>query len=162
MVPVCDKRYHIYNRFRHFWAEIKKLWNYPFQTAQVGLRSNRAGRHVCVHTCFPITPGTLGPYGMWQSIKNSSKCCLFPCVIRLYNSVILQFNNSMFFWHLNFQVFTWALEDVVWFTKLECLKKWQSPKPSISQKYRSCNNKDKNYVCLYCFFIQSCIVHIVC
>jgi len=30
MVPVCDKRYRIYNRFRHFWAEIKKLWNYPF------------------------------------------------------------------------------------------------------------------------------------
>ena len=29
MVPVCDKRYHIYKRFRHFWAEIKKLWNYP-------------------------------------------------------------------------------------------------------------------------------------
>ena len=29
MVPVCDKRYHIYNRFRHFWAEMKKLWNYP-------------------------------------------------------------------------------------------------------------------------------------
>ena len=29
MVPVCDKRYHIYNKFRHFWAEIKKLWNYP-------------------------------------------------------------------------------------------------------------------------------------
>ena len=29
MVPVCDKRYHIYNRYRHFWAEIKKLWNYP-------------------------------------------------------------------------------------------------------------------------------------
>jgi len=29
MVPVCDKRYHIYNRLRHFWAEIKKLWNYP-------------------------------------------------------------------------------------------------------------------------------------
>jgi len=24
MVPVCDKRYHIYNRFRHFGAEIKK------------------------------------------------------------------------------------------------------------------------------------------
>ena len=31
MVPVCDKRYHIYNRFRHFWAEIKKLWNYPLE-----------------------------------------------------------------------------------------------------------------------------------
>jgi len=31
MVPVCDKRYHIYNRFRHFWAEIRKLWNYPFR-----------------------------------------------------------------------------------------------------------------------------------
>jgi len=30
MVPVYDKRYHIYNRFRHFWAEIKKLWNYPY------------------------------------------------------------------------------------------------------------------------------------
>ena len=30
MVSVCDKRYHIYNRFRHFWAEIKKLWNYPY------------------------------------------------------------------------------------------------------------------------------------
>ena len=29
-VPVCDKRYHIYNRIRHFGAEIKKLWNYPF------------------------------------------------------------------------------------------------------------------------------------
>jgi len=29
MVPVCDKRYHIYNRFRQFGAEIKKLWNYP-------------------------------------------------------------------------------------------------------------------------------------
>jgi len=29
MVPVCDKRYHIYNRFRHFGADIKKLWNYP-------------------------------------------------------------------------------------------------------------------------------------
>jgi len=23
MVPVCDKRYHIYNRFRHFGAEIR-------------------------------------------------------------------------------------------------------------------------------------------
>jgi len=33
MVPVCDKRYHIYNRFRHFWAEIKKLWNYPLSLA---------------------------------------------------------------------------------------------------------------------------------
>jgi len=31
MVPLCDKRYHIYNRFRHFWPEIKKLWNYPFK-----------------------------------------------------------------------------------------------------------------------------------
>ena len=31
MVPVCDKRYHIFNRFRHFWAEITKMWNYPFQ-----------------------------------------------------------------------------------------------------------------------------------
>jgi len=29
MVSVCNKRYHIYNRFRHFWEEIKKLWNYP-------------------------------------------------------------------------------------------------------------------------------------
>jgi len=29
MVPVCDKRYHIYNRLCHFWAKIKKLWNYP-------------------------------------------------------------------------------------------------------------------------------------
>ena len=32
MVPVCDKRYHIYNKFRHFWAEIKKLWNYPLMS----------------------------------------------------------------------------------------------------------------------------------
>ena len=31
MVPVCDKRYHIYNKFRHFWVEIKKLWNYPLE-----------------------------------------------------------------------------------------------------------------------------------
>jgi len=29
MVPVSDKRYHMYNRFHHFWAEINKLWNYP-------------------------------------------------------------------------------------------------------------------------------------
>ena len=35
MVPVCDKRYHIYNRFRHFGAEIKKLWNYPLAFNQV-------------------------------------------------------------------------------------------------------------------------------
>jgi len=34
MVPVCDKRYHIYNRFRHFWAEIKKLWNYPLSAQE--------------------------------------------------------------------------------------------------------------------------------
>jgi len=31
MVPVGDKRYHIYNRLHHFWAEIKKLWNYPLK-----------------------------------------------------------------------------------------------------------------------------------
>jgi len=31
MVPVCDRRYHIYYRFRHFGAEIKKLWNYPLE-----------------------------------------------------------------------------------------------------------------------------------
>ena len=36
MVPVCDKRYHIYNRFRHFWAEIKKLWNYPLKHGVFG------------------------------------------------------------------------------------------------------------------------------
>jgi len=39
MVPVCDKRYHIYNRFRHFWAEIKKLWNYPLSSCHVNLIS---------------------------------------------------------------------------------------------------------------------------
>jgi len=37
MVPVCDKRYHIYNRFRHFWAEIKKLWNYPLKGNDLSL-----------------------------------------------------------------------------------------------------------------------------
>jgi len=37
MVPVCDKRYHIYNRFRHFWAEIKKLWNYPLARKALNL-----------------------------------------------------------------------------------------------------------------------------
>jgi len=37
MVPVCDKRYHIYNRFLHFWAEIKKLWIYPLQYIQIML-----------------------------------------------------------------------------------------------------------------------------
>jgi len=31
MVPVSDKRYHIYNRLRQFGAEIKKLWNYPLE-----------------------------------------------------------------------------------------------------------------------------------
>jgi len=36
-VPVCDKRYHIYNRFRHFWAEIKKLWNYPLLVPYVDM-----------------------------------------------------------------------------------------------------------------------------
>jgi len=39
MVPVCDKRYHINNRFRHFGAEIKELWNYPLQ--------------MCVWACQP-------------------------------------------------------------------------------------------------------------
>ena len=33
MVPVCDKRFHLYNRFRNFWAEIKRLWNYLFFVA---------------------------------------------------------------------------------------------------------------------------------
>jgi len=33
MVPVCDNLNYIYNRFRHFWAEIKKLWNYPLEAA---------------------------------------------------------------------------------------------------------------------------------
>jgi len=39
MVPVCDKRYHIYNRFRHFWAEIKKLWNYPLVSMALSMPS---------------------------------------------------------------------------------------------------------------------------
>jgi len=52
MVPVCDKRYHIYNRFRHFWAEIKKLWNYPL----VGLlRFNQQNKH-CILICFTMSP----------------------------------------------------------------------------------------------------------
>jgi len=42
MVPVCDKRYHIYNRFRHFWAEIKKLWNHPLQHASQLSRSEES------------------------------------------------------------------------------------------------------------------------
>ena len=42
MVPVCDKRYHIYNRFRHFWAEIKKLWNYPLRLGFCNTEANRA------------------------------------------------------------------------------------------------------------------------
>jgi len=45
MVPVCDKRYHIYNRFRHFWAEIKKLWNYPFMPVTVHGCDIPAGQH---------------------------------------------------------------------------------------------------------------------
>jgi len=54
MVPVCDKRYHKYNRFRHFWAEIKKLWNYPLtmtfpefytcSTVKITLSTNRSSR----------------------------------------------------------------------------------------------------------------------
>ena len=48
MVPVCDKRYHIYNRFRHFWAEIKKLWNYPlrFQLKKTAYPSQSCPKHV--------------------------------------------------------------------------------------------------------------------
>jgi len=38
MAPVCDKRYHIYNRFRHFWAEIKKLWNYPLYMGAISCK----------------------------------------------------------------------------------------------------------------------------
>jgi len=37
MAPVWDKRYHIYNRFRHFWAEIKKLWNHPLANRSIGV-----------------------------------------------------------------------------------------------------------------------------
>jgi len=45
MVPVCDKRYHIYNRFRHFWAEIKKLWKYPFNKSLVDIKQNNIKEH---------------------------------------------------------------------------------------------------------------------
>jgi len=46
MVPVCDKRYHIYNRFRHFGAEIKKLWNYPLFLIGLGRYGQQPYRYV--------------------------------------------------------------------------------------------------------------------
>jgi len=54
MVPVCDKRYHIYIRFRHFWADIKKLWNYPL----VVLCTNKTYRTEATKSvlCDPVYP----------------------------------------------------------------------------------------------------------
>jgi len=37
MVPVCDKRYHIYNRFRHFWAEIQKIVELSIDSVRVNI-----------------------------------------------------------------------------------------------------------------------------
>jgi len=50
MVPVCDKPYHTYNRFRHFWAEIKKLWNYPFCSPVAGPHLGDRNPLVCRDT----------------------------------------------------------------------------------------------------------------
>jgi len=63
MVPVCDKRYHIYNRFRHFWAEIKKLWNYPFtllfltreQTLTFGGSQHFSHSYTCTYVTHQLT-----------------------------------------------------------------------------------------------------------
>jgi len=57
MVPVCDKRYHIYNRFRNFWAEIKKLWNYPwnvftFVVKNIVYRYSNNKTSLVMHTFF--------------------------------------------------------------------------------------------------------------
>jgi len=58
MVPVCDKRYHIYNRFRHFWAEIKKLWNYPFHNSSClsifGMSSQACRDAMISYTCTQL------------------------------------------------------------------------------------------------------------
>jgi len=37
VLPVCDKAYHMNNRFQQMWAEFKKLWNYasPFNFTYV-------------------------------------------------------------------------------------------------------------------------------
>jgi len=58
MVPVCDKRYHIYNRFRHFWAEIKKLWNYPTSSFEQQYKNNIPNKqqpHTIKHTAVHAT-----------------------------------------------------------------------------------------------------------
>jgi len=49
MVPVCDKRYHIYNIFRHFGAEIKNLWNYPLACIK------KKGGQISTANTFPKT-----------------------------------------------------------------------------------------------------------
>jgi len=58
MIPVCDKRYHIYNRFRHFWAEIKKLWNYPLQEGECIVYTwfgNENNLKVHLSSCYKLT-----------------------------------------------------------------------------------------------------------
>ena len=57
MVPVCDKRYHIYNRFRHFGAEIRKLWNYPLSLHMLGEQISTEGPlHKIIYCSVQFVP----------------------------------------------------------------------------------------------------------
>jgi len=54
MVHVCDKRYHIYNRFRHFGAEIKKSWNYPLDPVFSDLSGTRYSPSLFAALCDDV------------------------------------------------------------------------------------------------------------
>jgi len=107
MVPVCDKRYHIYNRFRLFWAEIRKLWNYPLNSYVKGHRygtipsrdlEHRVGVLVLYIWELPmtfITPGycVSNKKPLWTIFFSPSTFVLFTKFIKL-NFSADTFQNS--------------------------------------------------------------------
>jgi len=91
MVPVCDKRYHIYNRFRHFWAEIKKLWNYPLGPLDdfcrnwmyfyYGIRGHISERSRETPSSYDYVKPLHHPYWVFLTLQTSY--CLFCIAFRL-------------------------------------------------------------------------------
>jgi len=91
MVPVCDKRYHIYNRFRHFGAEIKKLWNYPFLTVAMTYIYFSKFQLGC-HFCDKATDGYKSHYvtKLLVGIVDVCPACKHSVCVCVYNDADVQ------------------------------------------------------------------------
>jgi len=85
MVPVCDKRYHIYNRFRHFGAEIKKMWNYPLH---VGCK---ARLKPWLHYHVPVSFYVLEVY-----IDEKSQCFAMSVMHMKEHDISVTFDYTMY------------------------------------------------------------------